>query len=372
MLDSQKAEAIGTHLLKTLPFETATKVKVFITSNQNVSASFLQATNQMYQDVVVISGVETRINDELYQVLYKSALMDPTAFVFPMGESCDGPDRINLFRANTVAFSKELVPTLQRMRPSSPHTFFDTLKAELYRHGEGRIVAHNQDKNPHKSESTSSTRYLGARPLLSVVVPTLDADSEKTNKLVASLKANTDDPFQIIIVDNGNAPQGYSAPVNTAIMACNTPYIAVINDDVQVLPHWWTWLKLALDAGDLVVFPTTIEATRYDFSAWCFAMTKQNLSKIAFSSDFFFDPELVIYFQDSDLLMRLRRLGQPPKHVPESYVSHRFSATLTTKDHDLSNWIQSVIASDRDIFVKRWGARALLEIGFPEEVLQGA
>ncbi len=369
LVESQSANVLGTHLLTTLPLDLAAKVRVLVLSHDNVSAGLLQALNQTHFDVVLVSGVGTQPTDELYKIVNETVLTDPTLFAFPMGAPSDGLDRINLFRASFVAFSKDFTHTLQRIKPSTPMTFLDTLKAELYRHGEGRIITHNNDGQANPLETSSPKRYLGVPPVLSIVVPTLDADSEKTRCLIASLRANTEDPFQLIIVDNGNAPQGFSAPVNTAIRACNTPYVAVINDDVKVLPNWWCPLRKALDDGEFVVFPTTLEATRFDFSAWCFAMTARAISEIAFSTEFFFDPKLVIYFQDSDLLMRLRSWGKPPKHIQESNISHRFSATLATRDPELSSWINKVVASDRDLFVKRWGAKALIDVGFIETLV---
>ena len=364
IIGSQNAEVLGSHLLKSLTLDLVAKVRVLTPTDHNASASLLQVLSQVRFDVAIVSEVGTQPTSELYRIVKEAVATDPSSFAFPMGPASDGLDRINLFHADFVAFSKDIIHTLQRIKPSTPLTFLHTLKAELYRHGEGRVVMNSDESHTNLREISSPIRYLGVPPVLSIVVPTLDAASEKTRSLIASLRVSTEDPFQVIVVDNGNAPQGFSAPVNTAIRACNTPYVVVINDDVQVLPHWWSPLKAALDDGELVVFPTTIETTRYDFSAWCFAMTAHAVNEIAFSAEFFFDPELVIYFQDSDLLMRLRSWGKPPKHVQESYISHRFSATIMTKDPELSSWINRVIVSDRDRFVKRWGPEALVEVGF--------
>lgn len=204
----------------------------------------------------------------------------------------------------------------------------------------------------------------GMETELTVIVPTLDASSKRFNCLYKSLYDSTDVPFQLVIVDNGKSPQGYSGPVNAGIKACTTRYAVIINDDVVLTPGWWPPLRRALESGSWVVFPVTKNFTREDFSAWCFAIDLLHFAEYAHGETDLFDPQLRIWFQDSDLYLKLLELGNPPKLVEQSHISHELSATVNTHDTILSQWIDSVISDDKMRFVERWGAQGLEKIGF--------
>ena len=91
---------------------------------------------------------------------------------------------------------------------------------------------------------------------------------------LAAVQATTDVPHEIVIIDNGCPPQGFSGPVNAGLRAASTPYVVVMNDDVEPLRGWWAPLRAALDEGVAVAFPLTVDGPmRSDFAAWCFAIT---------------------------------------------------------------------------------------------------
>jgi GT2 family glycosyltransferase len=194
-------------------------------------------------------------------------------------------------------------------------------------------------------------RPVGEAPELTVVIPTLDAASERVRSCIAAVQATTDVAHEIAIIDNGSPPQGFSAPVNAGLRAARTPYVVVMNDDVEVLPGWWAPLRASLDAGAAVSFPLTIDgAMRTDFAAWCFAASREALERFSHTSDAFFDPSLVIWFQDTDLLVRLTEAGIPPLLVRESHIRHGLSQTLSDPDPVLSTWVKGQIAVDQERF----------------------
>lgn len=201
---------------------------------------------------------------------------------------------------------------------------------------------------------TGTATAPGTPPELTIVIPTLEVTGERVRRCVASIHAHTEAAHEIVLVDNSSPPQGFSAPVNAGLRASHAPYVVVVNDDVEVLAGWWRPLRAALDEGVAVVFPHTIDGPmRHDFAAWCFAMRRDALSEFAHAPGEFFDPELVIWYQDTDLLHRLRGAGRPPVLVQASQIRHGLSKTVGSRDPQLSGWIRAQVAVDRERFLAK-------------------
>jgi GT2 family glycosyltransferase len=204
------------------------------------------------------------------------------------------------------------------------------------------------------SAAVAARQAPGARAELTVVVPTLDATAPRVGDCLAAIAANTPTPHQVVVVDNGSPPQGFTAPVNAGLRAVDTPYAVVMNDDVEVQEGWWEPLRAALEAGASVAFPQTVEgAMRDDFAAWCFALDARTIAEMSHAPGEFFDPALRVWFQDTDLLVRLRAIGRPPKLVRESRIRHALSATVRTEDPALRAWIEQTIAADKAAFARK-------------------
>ncbi|MEA2468356.1 MAG: hypothetical protein QOJ57_2482, partial [Thermoleophilaceae bacterium] len=128
----------------------------------------------------------------------------------------------------------------------------------------------------------------------------------------------------------------------------------VMNDDVEVLPGWWPPLRDALDAGASVSFPVTIDgAMRTDFAAWCFAVSRESLDRFGTAPGEFFDPRFRVWYQDTDLLARLRAAGSPPVCVEGSQIRHGLSETVASDDPELRAWISQEVARDREAFLEK-------------------
>jgi GT2 family glycosyltransferase len=202
--------------------------------------------------------------------------------------------------------------------------------------------------------SPIAERVFGATPELSIVIPTLAPRSERVQRCLRAIEATVEVPHEVLLMHNGAAPQGFAGPVNAGLRAARGSYMVVMNDDVEPLAHWWPPLRRVLDAGSAVAFPRTIESfERHDFAAWCFALTRETLDLHAAAPGEFFDPELVVHFQDSDLLMRLQAVGRPPIRVPESAIRHGLSQTLAGDDATLRAWVDEQVGRDRDAFEER-------------------
>jgi GT2 family glycosyltransferase len=202
--------------------------------------------------------------------------------------------------------------------------------------------------------AAGARQVLGETAELTVVIPTLDATADRVRACVAAIQSSTEAPHQIVLVDNGSPPQGFSGPVNAGLRAADTPYVVVMNDDVETLPGWWPPLRRALDAGATVAFPMTVDGPmRLDFPAWCFAMSAASVERFAHAPGHFFDPELVIWYQDTDLLHRLRKAGCPPVLADQAKIRHGLSQTVGSEDPELAAWIRSQVERDRARFVAK-------------------
>src|SRR3954466_8419227 len=200
----------------------------------------------------------------------------------------------------------------------------------------------------------AARRAPGEDPELTIVIPTLDAASERVRACVSAIQARTEGPPDIVLVDNGAPPQGFSAPVNAGLRAARGGYAVVMNDDVEVLPGWWPPLRDALDEGASVAFPVTIDgAMRTDFAAWCFAVSRESLERYEAEPGEFFDPRFRIWYQDTDLLARLRAAGSPPVCVDGSRIRHGLSETVASDDPELRAWVAAEVARDREAFMAK-------------------
>jgi GT2 family glycosyltransferase len=204
------------------------------------------------------------------------------------------------------------------------------------------------------SRMGAARRAPGEDPELTIVIPTLDAASERVRACVSAVQCCTDGPYEIVLVDNGAPPQGFTAPVNSGLRAARGAYAVVMNDDVEVLPGWWPPLREALDAGASVVFPVTIDgAMREDFAAWCFGLSRATLEEFETAPGQFLDERFTVWYQDTDLATRLRAAGRPPQLVEGSRIRHGLSETVASDDPELRAWITREVERDREAFTAK-------------------
>jgi GT2 family glycosyltransferase len=223
------------------------------------------------------------------------------------------------------------------------------LCATLARRGSVDVVARSVVRPPG-GRTGGARRPAGSAEAveLSIVIPTLDAASDRVRRCIAAAQATTDCAHEIVVIDNGAPPQGFTAPVNAGLRAARGRFMVVLNDDVELLPGWWPPLRAALEAGEAVVFPLTIDgAMRRDFAAWCFALSRSTLERFEVAPGEFLDPSLVVWFQDTDLLDRLRAAGKPPVCVEASRIRHGLSETVESEDPALRAWIREQVVRDK-------------------------
>lgn len=196
-------------------------------------------------------------------------------------------------------------------------------------------------------------------PELSICIPTMDVLSERVKECISSIRETTSD-YEIIVVENSDPPQGVTAPINASLRAARGRYMVVCNDDVMVLPGWWEPLRRVMDAGAWVVFPTTVKGEmRFDFAAWCFGMTSEFYEKFGVEEGEFLDPELKIFYQDVDLMMRMKQVGRSPVWVQDSEITHGGSSSIL--DDDSRAWVKDQIDQDRDLYIEKMERRTGLQ-----------
>jgi glycosyltransferase involved in cell wall biosynthesis len=212
-------------------------------------------------------------------------------------------------------------------------------------------------------------RGPGIEPIeVSVVIPTLDAASAEVRECLRAVQATIRVAHEIIVVDNGAPPQGFTAPVNAALRAARGRHLVVINDDVRVLDGWWEPLAAALEEGASLVFPLTVAGRmRWEFAAWCFAMRRETFESMASGPGEFFDPGMVVWCQDADLRKRMSARGDPPLCVPESRIRHAGSRTVrvAAPHHALRGWIHAQAAHDTEVFRARYPEETSASDGLP-------
>jgi len=209
----------------------------------------------------------------------------------------------------------------------------------------------------------------GGVPELSIVVPTVDALSERVRDCVASLRTSTEADHELLLLENRSPPQGFTAPVNAGIRAARGRYIVVLNDDVELLEGWWPPLRRALEGGAWVAVPDAGGGYPRDdyFAAWCLAFEREAIERVGHAPGEFFNPEYKIWYQDLELLLHLCEAGHPPV-VVQSPIRHRWGRTVKHQEGELRAWIDEQIERDRQAFISHWPggrrgerARRLLE-----------
>lgn len=300
-------------------------------------------------------------NGEIVVLLSGAGELDPAA-LGPLVAALDDPEvavaaaslplRPDSHPVSTLALALRQSEALAlRATGAEPGSELAAICMELASDGRKVVTVAGSVARPARPRDSLTRVALGSSPEVTVVIPTLDAASERVGRCVSAVQTRTEVPHQIVLVDNGAPPQGFTAPVNAGLRAVETPYAVVMNDDVEPQSGWWPPLKEALDGGATVTFPLTEGSWfRTDFSAWCFALSRATLDEMSHAPGEFFDPAFRVWYQDTDLLTRLRAINRPPQLVRDSRVRHGLSKTVESGDLELRAWVDSAIAEDREAF----------------------
>ncbi|RLE27885.1 MAG: hypothetical protein DRJ61_13140 [Acidobacteria bacterium] len=230
---------------------------------------------------------------------------------------------------------------------------------------------------------------------VAVVIPTLGAPS--LNGCLAALSHQNLRPDQIIVVLSGGAPPpeafpevttvliehrlGFAAAVNRGLreVSTDTEFIALLNDDAKPSPQWLGTLVSALkDHGDLTAVqgtvidaenPSRVDGRGLDFddlglpiqvergesaddgdrkiedrlgvSATATLFRSTALGTVKLKDGSLFDENFDCYHEDTDLALRLLRLGLRSAWVPGAPCLHLGSASGNKRTWRHPWWILS-------------------------------
>jgi GT2 family glycosyltransferase len=200
--------------------------------------------------------------------------------------------------------------------------------------------------------------------MIDVIILDLDGGA-MLDECLASIRAQTVEPDQVIVFDNGsrtptpNATRrsetnlGFAGGANAAFRLCSAPYVALVNNDVVLQPDWLQYVKDALDRDDRLAAVQTIirrpdgmiDGAGIDISdgtfrqighgkpvgsplsvAWGVSATA-TLYRAAALGGRMFDERLFAYYEDVELCARLKKQGWRTSVLPVVKATHRGSAT---------------------------------------------
>lgn len=144
-----------------------------------------------------------------------------------------------------------------RERVLTQHTY-DIRARELAR----IILAHLQENSTQMTRDRPSIAHVGLMPkrpsVVSIIIPVFN-QVHYTGKCLDALFKNTQDPFEIIVVDNGSTDgtsqllrqygdqirvirnaqnQGFAKACNSGAAAASSPFLLFLNNDTEVQPGW--------------------------------------------------------------------------------------------------------------------------------------
>lgn len=197
-------------------------------------------------------------------------------------------------------------------------------------------------------------------PLLSVCIPTLDANNGRAARLVASAEKHTQldsRAWEVVVEDCHGELRGYTEPMNRAMERAKGRFLLSVNDDVVLADGWFQPLLMALALGQLRStgrpWCATPDATHTDgpqvFHPWCMLWRRESWVEIGG-----LDEQFVLWCSDIDIARRLVDAGHPPVKVKlPNAVTHELNAT--TSEHPE---LGQVCMGDLDRFRAKWGTSA--------------
>lgn len=164
-------------------------------------------------------------------------------------------------------------------------------------------------------------------PKISVVIPHYPiGDTNKAlDKCVKSLSQRG--ATEIIVYTNYG--DGYSKAVNAGMKLASGDFICVVNNDTEVVDGFLSWLCKENAIATPMIFPPA----RDTYPRCFFCVPRHHYEQLKeFKSDDFFDERFHPgYFEDDDLIQRIKLLDIRVEYVANVVVHHQNGGGLTMK-----------------------------------------
>ncbi len=212
-------------------------------------------------------------------------------------------------------------------------------------------------------------------PLVKVVIPTVDPDSERIKRCVDSIHRCTPavDYWLHVVVDRNR--EGFARTCNRGIaqaMADGASYILLLNDDTKVWPGWLTRMLAVMDAhpdvglvgpmSDYVsgnqqgeVQPGAAPEFTFRLVGFCTLLRRSLIEKVGGLDETFTDG----HFTDDDLCLRAQAAGFRAAIARDSFVRHAGSQTFKALGIDYA----ASLAASWQQFAAKWGAQQVGDQG---------
>ena len=147
----------------------------------------------------------------------------------------------------------------------------------------------------------------------SVVIPTWNRP-ELLARCVAAVHEHTEDDYELIVIDNGSEPRGWTWAANRGMRAAEGEVVVLLNDDCIVEPGWLPPLRVALETERHLwaVSATDPEGDNWPLNPWALALLRHR-------GEVTFDDRYIHFLSDCEFMERAK--GHY-RRVEESHVRH--------------------------------------------------
>ncbi|MFM9280047.1 glycosyltransferase family 2 protein [Paenibacillus jiagnxiensis] len=236
-------------------------------------------------------------------------------------------------------------------------------------------------------------------PLTSIIIPTYNG-LHLLQPCVEAIRAFTDTPYEIIVVDNGSSDgtwaycekerlisiwnpdnSGYAAACNLGLKLASGDHLLLMNNDVTVMPGWLNNLHTALHSSERIgmVGPVTNYASgiqkvetgadsmeafmryatdnnRSDPSRWmeterlvglCLLFRRELLQRVGYLDELFSGG----HYEDDDYCFRIRAHGFRLLVCGDCFVHHQGSASFNLMAEEE---LKALIQRNFQRFVDKW------------------
>jgi GT2 family glycosyltransferase len=160
-------------------------------------------------------------------------------------------------------------------------------------------------------------------PLTSIIVPTMPRLDLLTRCLTA-VHANTADvDYELLVIDNGSRPRGFTWAANRGLRAAAGDVLVMLSDDVVVTDGWLAPLLTALEQGMWAASATNTDADgqilteNWTLNAHCCAFSRHGYEQLGGYSE-----RYIHWLQDWELIDRLKAANAGYSRCEDSLVQH--------------------------------------------------